>query len=249
MTILFDLDGTLTDPYLGISRCIEYALGAIDSSVPDGTDLSTFIGPPLRGTLLALCGDEERAGRALAAYRERFAATGLYENVVYQGVPAMLDDLRGHRLYVCTAKPAVYAKRIVEYFGLSAYFAGVYGCELDGTRGEKADLIAWLLEREGLESAACVMVGDRSHDMVAAARNGVRGLGALWGYGSEAELTQAGAVRTFRSPAELAAWFGGLGPEPSGSVYGAAARRYAAHSLTSPHNALYERPAMEALIG
>jgi phosphoglycolate phosphatase len=131
---------------------------------------------------------------------------GLYENVVYREVPAMLEALRNHRLYVCTSKPATYAKRIVEHFGLNAYFNDVYGSELDGTRTEKADLIAWLLQSEGLESTNCVMVGDRGADIAGALRNGVSGLGVLWGYGSEAELLEAGAERTFRDPTDLTAW-------------------------------------------
>jgi phosphoglycolate phosphatase len=203
--VLFDLDGSLTDPYPGISRCITYGLQRAGFAHADPGDHRAYIGPPLQETFLDLCGDVAAANAALAFYRERFSTEGLFENAVYPGIVALLESLSGRPLYVCTSKPAVYAQRIVEHFGLATYFARVYGSELDGTRTDKTELVAWLLRREGLRADDCVMVGDRSYDMRAAVANGVKAFGVLWGYGTEAELTGAGAEAVFATPDALAA--------------------------------------------
>jgi phosphoglycolate phosphatase len=154
--------------------------------------------------LQRLCADDSQAETAVGLYRERFAVTGLFENEVYSGIPEMLAALNSSALYVCTSKPTVYAERIIEYFGLRRYVAKVYGSELDGARSDKAELIAWLLEQERLTAPNCTMVGDRLHDIVGARQNCVAAYGALWGYGSEKELLDAGAERVFSRPSALA---------------------------------------------
>jgi phosphoglycolate phosphatase len=202
--ILFDLDGTLTNPYVGISRCIAHAMASIGRPLEAERDLRRFIGPPLRSTFLELCGDERLAAEALERYRERFEATGMYENIPYDGVAPMLRALGGRQLYVCTSKPTVYAKKIAEFFGLSGLFVGIYGSEMDGARADKDTLIAWIVEKEHLEPGACLMVGDRRHDIVGARKNGIRAHGVLWGYGTKEELIEAGADELHETPVDLA---------------------------------------------
>jgi phosphoglycolate phosphatase len=209
--LLFDLDGTLTDPREGITRSIAYALERMGLEPPPLDELTFAIGPPLRRSLARLLGDETPAAveRALALYRERFADVGLFENAVYDGILETLHALagRGATLYVATSKPRVYAERIVRHFGLDAHFEAIHGCELDGTREDKRDLLAHLLPRHRLAGSDCAMIGDRGADMVAARHHSVRGIGALWGYGTREELEQAGAHSLCDRPSELAALF------------------------------------------
>lgn len=205
--ILFDLDGTLTDPREGITRSIAYALERMGVQPPALDHLTFAIGPPLRRSLAQLIGDEApaRVERALAFYRERFADVGLFENAPYEGIAEVLGALGagGATLYVATSKPRVYAERIVRHFGLDAFFQAVHGCELDGTREDKRDLLAHLLPHHGLAAATAVMIGDRGADMVAARHHGVHAVAALWGYGSQAELAEAGAHRFCDRPLDL----------------------------------------------
>lgn len=146
------------------------------------------------------------AARALALYRERFAETGLYENRVYDGVPMMMERLKaaGCYLWLATSKPDVYARRITAHFGLDEWLEGVFGSELDGTRADKAELLAHALIETGAESARSVMLGDRKHDIIGALRNGIQAIGALWGYGGEEELTDAGGRVLARDPGQPA---------------------------------------------
>jgi phosphoglycolate phosphatase len=206
--LLFDLDGTLTGPSRGFGRSIRYALDRLGFPCPPDDALASFIGPPLRGTFATLLGTADRGQveRAMALYRERYAAVGLYENEVYAGVAEMLETVRGQAsaLFVATSKPAVYAARIVKHFGLDRYFAGVYGAELGGRFDEKADLLRHLLATEGLRGEGTIMVGDRAADVIAAKANGIRAVAILWGYGSEAELIDAGAETLCSAPAQLA---------------------------------------------
>lgn len=192
MELLFDLDGTLTDPLLGISRSIQHAMAALGREPPEGAALARFVGPPLRRTFgeLLETADEELITRAIHLYRERFAEVGLFENAVYPDVPAALAQLaaRGRRLWVVTSKPHVYARRIVEHFGLSQWFTEVYGAELDGRNSDKADLIRVVLETEGLVASQTWMIGDRALDIRAGRHNGTRTAAVLWGYGSAEEL-------------------------------------------------------------
>jgi len=205
--ILFDLDGTLTDPREGITRSIAYALERMGIEPPALDSLTFAIGPPLRASLARLIGDASPAAveRALAHYRERFADVGLFENAVYNGIGEALAAIAatGNTLFVATSKPRVYAERIVRHFALEAHFAAVHGCELDGTREDKRDLLAHLLPHHGLAAGSAVMIGDRGADMVAARHHGLRAVGALWGYGDRAELLEAGAHVLCESPAGL----------------------------------------------
>lgn len=203
--VLFDLDGTLTDSRPGIIACIQHALAALGRPVPAEASLLWCIGPPLRGSFVHLLGGEEHADRAVALYRERFGAVGLYENRVYDGIPQLLEDLksRGIRLAVATSKAEVYATRIVEHFGLQDCFESVFGAELTGERGDKTELIAWALERTGADASRTTMIGDRSHDMIGARNNGIGAVGVLYGYGSREELISSGARAVVASPADL----------------------------------------------
>jgi phosphoglycolate phosphatase len=207
--LLFDLDGTLTDPREGITRSIAYALECVGVEPPPPHDLMFAIGPPLRDSLAQLLGTDSRetVEKALAHYRERFADVGLFENRPYDGIAEALDTIAasGALLVVATSKPRLYARRIVEHFALGAHFSHVHGSELDGTREDKRELIAHILDHHGIEAGDAVMIGDRGVDMGAARHHGVTAMGALWGYGSREELEAHGAQHLCASPRELAA--------------------------------------------
>lgn len=205
MHALFDLDGTLTDSHRGISACIAHALAALGHPVPDADALRRFIGPPLHASFVELLGSSAAADQALALYRERFARIGLYENKVYAGVEVCLGAIAQalQSMYVVTSKPQIYARRIVAHFGLDAYFADVYGSELNGSLTDKGELIRLVLRTEALDPRATVMIGDRRHDIDGARANGVGSVGVLWGYGSRAELRAAGADRLCEAPPGL----------------------------------------------
>jgi phosphoglycolate phosphatase len=214
--ILFDLDGTLTDPREGITRSLAHAIERMGLEPPPVESLTFAIGPPLRASLAQLLGTDERdmVERALAFYRERFADVGLFENAPYAGIEGTLASLAegGATLLVATSKPRVYAERILRHFGLERHFAAVHGCELDGTREDKRDLLAHLLPHHGLAPLDCVMVGDRGADVRAALHHGMAALGVLWGYGSREELEAAGAHSLCAAPQELPAALGRIAP-------------------------------------
>jgi len=193
--LLFDLDGTLTDPAPGITACIRHAAAALGSSVEG--DLKRFIGPSLRESFRELLAtdDAERVEAAVQLYRERFARVGLFENTVYDGVPDALVAARAmqFRLLVVTSKPKVYADRIVDHFGLREHFAAVYGPELTGERSDKAALLEFVLRTERLAPSQACMVGDREHDIRGAKANDIPAIGVAWGYGTLQELREAGA--------------------------------------------------------
>jgi phosphoglycolate phosphatase len=206
-TLLFDLDGTLTDNFEGIANCIRYALERMDVPDPGLEALRACVGPPLRETLPRLIGNGDAATteRAVALYRDRYSELGWRENMVYDGVPDMLAAAvrASPRVFLCTTKPQPYAAKIVAHFGLAGFLSGVYGTPLDGSLDDKADLLAHLLASEGLQGEQCLMIGDRKHDVRAAQINGARSLGVLWGYGSRAELAEAGAEALIAAPAEF----------------------------------------------
>jgi phosphoglycolate phosphatase len=194
--IYFDLDGTLTDPKPGITRSIQYALQRLDHpTMPTEDELTWCIGPPLRASFVRLLGAETSADLAVSYYRERFSDVGLYENGVYDGVSDVLTSLcaSGHRLFVATSKPHVFAERIIDHFGLRNHFERVFGSELDGTRVDKSHLLEYALKQASVDPSKTLMIGDRSHDMVGAKNNGMGRIGVLYGYGSRDELLQAGA--------------------------------------------------------
>jgi len=210
MNILFDLDGTLTDSREGIFACIKHGLSAVGEPIPSVSDLVSFIGPPLRDTFATLLsGNCERVEAAIEAYHDRFATHGMFENVVYDGIPEALESLvaRGAQLYVATSKPRVFAEQIVDHFGLARYFTATHGSELNGELSDKGDLIRHLLKTAGLRSADTIMVGDRQHDIRGARRNQVLPVGVLWGFGTREELMRAGAAQLFEQPDDLE-WLG-----------------------------------------
>lgn len=203
-TLLLDLDGTLVDPGPGIIGSYRHALTALDFD-PAGDDLRWVIGPPLRETFARLLDGPNKVEEAVRLYRERYAAQGLYEAAVYPGITETLEAhlARGSRLLLCTAKPAVFARRVVEHFDLAPYLSAVYGPDLDGRFDDKGDLIDHLLGLEKLDPAGVCMVGDRKHDVLAAARHGIPTVGVLWGYGGREELEAAGAGLIITRPTEL----------------------------------------------
>lgn len=193
------------DPKVGILACIHHALDALAVPTPDIATLRQWIGPPLEASFAQLLGSPDQAQQAVALYRERFATVGLYENTVYPAIPDLLHQLqnRGFPLYVVTAKPQIFAEKIVTHFHLAPYFQAVYGSGLDGTYAHKQDLIADVLEELSLPGTAAVMVGDRHHDIQGAKANGLGTIGVLWGYGSKVELQEAGADCLCDRPADL----------------------------------------------
>jgi phosphoglycolate phosphatase len=205
VNVLFDLDGTLTDPRDGIVACIKHGLASLGEPSPSDMELERYIGPPLHETFTKLLRGDGRVDAAVKAYRERFSAVGMFENVVYPGIPEVLESLgaRGAELYVATSKPQVFAERILDHYGLSRHFKAVFGSELNGARSNKGELIGHLLMVAGLSAADTVMVGDREHDVHGARRNGVSAVGVLWGYGSREELAAAGAEQIFEQPSDL----------------------------------------------
>jgi phosphoglycolate phosphatase len=198
--LVFDLDGTLTDPREGITRCYVHALEQLGLTAPAAKELEKYIGPSVREVLAELLAttDAARIERAVTLYRERFATVGLFENFPYPEVHATLRALTeaGFVLWVCTSKPSIYAQRILEHFELAQYFRGVYGCELDGALSDKAELLAHLLEREAITPSSAVMIGDRKYDVRAAQLNGTHCIGVLYGFGDSTELREAGAAAT-----------------------------------------------------
>jgi phosphoglycolate phosphatase len=210
-SILFDLDGTLTDPKIGVTRSIQYALEKMGRPVPDQKDLLWCIGPPLMGSFEKLLGEDGRlANKALGLYRERFGEVGKFENEVYADIPETLKRLRqrGLRLYLSTSKPLVFAREIITHFGLGSCFNGLYGSRLDGGLNDKGELIAHILRQESLSAEEAIMVGDRKYDIIGARQNGLASCGVTYGYGSEEELRSAGADHIAATPLDIDAIIG-----------------------------------------
>ncbi|MGO1063577.1 HAD-IA family hydrolase [Acinetobacter lwoffii] len=194
--ILIDLDGTLTDPKVGITTSARYGLEKIGHPISDEVNIDWIIGPPLKASLAKILNveaDHVLAEQALMGYRERFAVKGLYENHVFEGVAETLAELkrRGYRLLVATAKPTVYAKQILEHFDLAQYFTDIHGSELNGDRTNKTELIQYILAQQQLQADQCMMVGDREHDIFGARHNGIETIAVSYGYGSQEELEVA----------------------------------------------------------
>ena len=196
--IFFDLDGTLTDPGPGITNSVMYALEKFGISVPDRAALYPFIGPPLIDSFRRYYGfTDADARRAVTYYREYFTDTGIFENAVYPGIPELLERLRadGRCLAVATSKPEPFAERIAVHFELAGYFDCIAGAAMDETRTGKDEVIRSAMERCCISAPETVlMVGDREHDVLGAAKRDVDCLGVLYGYGSREELESAGAL-------------------------------------------------------
>ncbi|MBD5530891.1 MAG: HAD family hydrolase [Lachnospiraceae bacterium] len=206
--LLFDLDGTLTDPKEGICRSVQYALHAFGIEEPDIDKLEPFIGPPLMDSFMEFYGmSKERAAEAIDKYRERFSVTGWSENIVYEGVPHMLKSLRdaGYVLAVASSKPTVFVERILAHFGLRDAFSVVVGSELDGRRTSKDEVIGealrQLFSEQGDEDL--LMIGDRKFDVEGAHALGIRCVGVTYGYAQPGELTEAQADFLADSPDKL----------------------------------------------
>ncbi|GKY86257.1 HAD hydrolase-like protein [Sinisalibacter aestuarii] len=201
-TVFLDLDGTLTESSPGIIASVIHALEALGIDAPPPEALRWVVGPALIDSFTRL-GVPDPA-EALRLYRERYTSVGLFENRVYDGIPEAMDAMAAaYRLCLATAKPHAYATRITAHFGLNRHLAHEFGPELDGTRNDKAELLAHALAELGLDPGACVMVGDRHHDIDAARAVGMASIGVGWGYGDAAELGHATAFCA--SPDALAA--------------------------------------------
>lgn len=190
--ILFDLDGTLTDPMMGITKSVRYALNYYGIEVKDLNDLLPFIGPPLRDSFKEYYGfDEAKANEAVEKYREYYKTDGIFDNKVYQGMVDCLQTLKdsGKKLYVATSKPEFFAKQIIEHFSLSKYFEYVGGSEFN-SREKKAEVIEYVLKTNQIDNDDVIMVGDRKHDIIGAHENKIPCVGVLYGYGTEDELKQ-----------------------------------------------------------
>ena len=204
---LFDLDGTLTDPGEGITRSVQYALDKFGIHVEDRKQLFCFIGPPLHESFEVYYGfSRSDAMKAVDYYREYYAVKGIFENLVYDGIPEALVNLRdsGVRICLATSKPEVFAKQILEHFGLDGYFTAVAGSEMDGTRTKKAEVVERALGLLGNpDTGDCVMIGDREHDVLGGAAHGLDTIGVLFGYGSRDELERAGATHIAAKPIDI----------------------------------------------
>lgn len=208
--IMFDLDGTLTDPKIGITTCVQYALHAAGIEEPDLDKLEPFIGPPLKDSFMEFYSmTEEQADAAVEKYRERFKDTGIFENKVYDGVPAMLKELhnKGIKLAVASSKPQVFVQRILEHFHIDQYFDVVVGSELDGTRVNKDEVVLEALNQlfhyKPIQRNQVYMVGDRKFDVEGAKEHGIESVAVAYGYGSMEELKEAKADYIVRSVEEL----------------------------------------------
>lgn len=205
--LLFDLDGTLTDPKLGITKSVQYALAKMNIVVDSLDDLDIFIGPPLRVSFKDFYQfDEAQIEAAVDYYRQYFSVTGLFENAVFPGVREMLGRLSSIpriRLFIATSKPEVYAKQILEHYELSSYFEYICGSELDGARSAKSEIIGYLMETYDLQPEQTVMIGDRKHDIIGAQQQKIDSIAVGFGYGSEEELRLAEPTHIVNSVEEL----------------------------------------------
>ena len=206
--VLFDLDGTLTDPAEGILNSIRHSLTYYpEITVPETAVLQKFIGPPLWESYVKYCGmDKKTAEEAVEHYREYFRPTGIFENKLYEGIPELLKALKeeGISVRLATSKPDVFARRILDHFGITEYFASIRGSELDGSLINKADIIARIMsENDGITAENTVMIGDTAFDIIGARANAIPAIGVTYGYGNASELAEAGAFMIVKTVPEL----------------------------------------------
>lgn len=196
--ILFDLDGTLTDPGIGITNSVAYALKKMGIVPPERYELYKFIGPPLAESFSKYYSlSESDCEKAITEYRVYFKDKGIFENTVYFGVHNMLESLKnnGKKIILATSKPEEFAIRILKHFSLFEYFDSVFGASMDGKISQKGDVIKYALEKADIkDSSKCVMIGDRKYDIIGAKMNNIDSIGVLYGYGNFDELTNAGAT-------------------------------------------------------
>ncbi len=194
--ILFDLDGTLTNPQEGITNSVKYALEYFGIHTDDNSKLNKYIGPPLRQSFMEFAGlSEEESHIGMIKYREYFGPKGIFENKVYDGIPELLQRLKnsGRKIILATSKPWIYAEIILEEFDLKKYFDFVAGSEMNGVRTNKADVVKYAIDKYNIDIDNAVMLGDRKHDILGAKANGLKTIGVLYGFGSYEELKDAGA--------------------------------------------------------
>lgn len=195
--VLFDLDGTVTDPGLGITNSVMYALNKFQIKVDDRTSLYKFIGPPLKESFKDFYGfSDEECSRAIVYYREYYADKGIFENVLYDGMAKLLEQIKdsGRKVILATSKPEEFAVRILKYFQIDQYFDYIAGSNMDETRMKKAEVITYALNSCDItDLSSVVMVGDREHDILGAKEVGINSIGVLYGYGGREELQSAGA--------------------------------------------------------
>ena len=213
-TILFDLDGTITDSGEGITKAVQYALKHFGINVEDINELKKFVGPPLRDSYMKFYNfDEEKATEGIKVFREYYEEKGMFENSLYDGIVDVLKALKksGKELIVATSKPEVHAKKILEHFNVDKYFTIIAGADFEETRVKKGDVIKYALDNlrntlndnEVLNLSQVIMIGDREHDIIGAKENDIKAIGVLYGYGDVVELTQARALKIVSSPEEL----------------------------------------------
>ena len=203
-TILFDLDGTLTDSGEGIIKSSAMVLEKFGLPVPSYEEMRVFVGPPLHETFHKFGVPEEQCDDAVELYRVRYNTVGLFENFPYPGIRELLEALKaqGHRLFVATSKPEEMSVRILEHFDLAKYFEIICGATLDRSRLEKSDVIAYLFQQAG-NAENCIMVGDTVFDVVGAAAHGIPTIGVAWGYGKVEDMKNAGAAAIAETPEQL----------------------------------------------
>jgi len=210
-TILFDLDGTLTDSGEGIINCAILALEHFGLPIPSREEMRIFVGPPLQDTFVRFGVPVERLEEAVRVYRSRYIPIGKFENTPYPGIRELLETLKGegHTLYVATSKPEKMAVEILEHFDLAGYFDRICGATMDFSRNSKESVIAYLLEQNG-RADNMVMVGDTKFDVIGAKAHGIATIGVSWGYGLVSEMEHAGAAFIAHSPEQLLAQLRGI---------------------------------------
>lgn len=203
-TILFDLDGTLTDSGEGIMNCAKLALNTFGVPIPGEELMRSIVGPPLDHSLIRLGIQEKDVSEAIRVFRARYSSVGKYENTPYPGIRALLSTLQsqGHRLCVATSKPEVMALDIMDHFDLARYFTYICGASLDSSRSSKEAVITYLMEQCGRDQNM-IMVGDTEYDVIGAKAHGIPTIGVTWGYGKEQAMVDAGAAALAHSMNEL----------------------------------------------
>lgn len=203
-SILFDLDGTLTDSGEGIINCAALALSHFGLAVPDRESMRVFVGPPLHESFLRFGVPADRVEEAIAVYRSRYIPIGRFENYPYPGIRELLEKLKaqGHKLLVATSKPEAMSQEILEHFALAHFFDAICGASMDLSRSTKEAVIAYLIEQHG-SSDNMVMVGDTAFDVLGAKAHGIPTVGVSWGYGEMDAMLQAGAIAIAHSTEEL----------------------------------------------
>ena len=203
-TILFDLDGTLTDSGEGIMNCAALALEHFHIPVPSREAMRVFVGPPLTSTFRSFGIPEEKIPEAVQVFRSRYTPVGIFENSPYHGIHQLLDTLsrHGHKLYVATSKPEEMAITVLRHFELEQFFTGICGAAMDESRTNKEEVIAYLLEKNGTADNM-LMIGDTVFDVLGAASHGIPTIGVSWGYGDPEEMRRAGAIAVATNMDEL----------------------------------------------